>query len=150
MQDEVGRRIICLDVSLLAGRMLKENVMICVVSWLARCKRLKGRRRVELNLLGYKLWCLALCLSLRYQGRFHWWGGYLYPSVPRSPGVSPQKGRAAHGPLHPAVNKSLEIVLGFVWFCIRSLVLVKVCCSVFLSQGLEQCIGFWPFRTRPL
>ena len=72
-------------------------------------------------------------------------GGYLYPSVPRSLGVSPQKGslRAAHGPRHPAVNKSLEILLGFCW----------VVCSVLgFGEGLlfwflSQCIGSWPFRT---
>ena len=41
------------------------------------------------------------------------WGGYSYPSVPRSSGFSPQKGRAAHGLPHPAVNKSLETLLDF-------------------------------------
>ena len=31
-------------------------------------------------------------------------GGFLDPSVPRSPGASPQESRAAHGPRHPAVT----------------------------------------------
>ena len=41
-------------------------------------------------------------------------GGYLYPSVLRSPGATPQRCRAAHGPRHPAVTSPPR----FCWFCI--------------------------------
>ena len=41
-------------------------------------------------------------------------GGYLYPSVLRSPGVTPQKCRAAHGPRHPAVTNPLRLLSDFV------------------------------------
>ena len=35
-----------------------------------------------------------------------------YPSVPRSPAVSPQKGRAAHGPRHLAMSIPLGLCRG--------------------------------------
>ena len=38
-------------------------------------------------------------------------GGSSDPSVLRSPGATPQKGRAAHGPRHPAVTSSSETML---------------------------------------
>ena len=46
-------------------------------------------------------------------------GGYLYPSVLRSPGVSPQKCRAAHGPRHPAVTIPPRLCLIGDWFFVR-------------------------------
>ena len=67
------------------------------------------------------------------------------PSVPQSLGLSSLKGRAAHEPRQPAVNKSIETLL--VFCSVLCLVLdfgeIKFCCSVFKFQGLEQCIGFW-------
>ena len=45
-------------------------------------------------------------------------GGYLYPSVLRSPGATPQKCRAAHGPRHPAVTIPLRLcMLGVCFVC---------------------------------
>ena len=94
---------------------ISSYVMICMVSSLVRCKRLKGRRRAEFNLLGYKLWCLhyvRLCTTGAVP--VVWGGGHLYPSIPRSPGVSPQKERAAHGP-PPCGEQCLEILLVFLF-----------------------------------
>ena len=55
-------------------------------------------------------------------------GGYLYPSVLRCPGVTPQECRAAHGPLHPAVTSdprpccfSLGWMLGILFGSFRLL-----------------------------
>ena len=62
-------------------------------------------------------------------------GGYLYPSVLRSPGVSPQKCRA-HGPLHPAVTIPPRLCLIGDWSsvrCFRDSCLVF--CVVFLVVG---------------
>ena len=61
--------------------------------------------------------------------------------VPR--GDSSGEGRAAHGPLHPAVNRSLEtwmaplfVFLLWSWFC------HLVDCIAFLSLGLVVLYGF--------
>ena len=70
-------------------------------------------------------------------------GGYLYPSVLRSPGVTPQKCRAAHGPIHPAVTSpprlcwvSLGWISGYsVWFS--------------WSLGLEFCLVWCPLGPDP-
>ena len=69
--------------------------------------------------------------------------------VPR--GDSSGEGRAAHGPLHPAVNRSLEtwmaalfVFLLWSWFC------HLVDCIAFLSLGLVYCMGFEPFKPRPV
>ena len=48
-------------------------------------------------------------------------GGYLYPSVLRSPGVTPQECRAAHGPLHPAVTSPLRLCSFCFCFFVRFL-----------------------------
>ena len=60
-REKFDCRWLCLDMSLLVWRMLKEHVMIYVVPWLVQYKRSKDQRRIELNLLGYKLWCLLCC-----------------------------------------------------------------------------------------
>ena len=51
-------------------------------------------------------------------------GGPFGPSLSRSRGDSSGEGRAAHGPLHPAVNRSLETLMALLfvfllwsWFC---------------------------------
>ena len=69
--------------------------------------------------------------------------------VPR--GDSSGEGRAAHGPLHPAVNRSLEtwmaplfVFLLWSWFC------HLVDCIAFLSLGLVACMVFEPFKPRPV
>ena len=57
------------------------------------------------------------CYSLlRHRGAVPAVEGYLYPSVLRSPGVTPQKCRAAHGPRHPAVTLLLRLCLIGEWF----------------------------------
>ena len=43
-------------------------------------------------------------------------GGYMYLSVLRSPGVTPQECRAAHGPLHPAVTSPPRLCWCCIWF----------------------------------
>ena len=70
--------------------------------------------------------------------------------VPR--GDSSGEGRAAHGPLHPAVNRSLETLMALLfvfllwsWFCH-----LVVCISRFLSLGLVSCMVFKPFKPRPV
>ena len=69
--------------------------------------------------------------------------------VPR--GDSSGEGRAAHGPLHPAVNRALEtwmaplvVFLLWSWFC------HLVDCIVFLSLGFVACMVFEPFKPRPV
>ena len=77
-------------------------------------------------------------------------GGYLYPSVLRSPGVTPQKCRAAHGPRHPAVTTPLRLYLIGEWSfvrCFRDNCLVF--CVVVLVLGVETLFGLVPFRTCP-
>ena len=77
-------------------------------------------------------------------------GGYLYPSVLRSPGVTPQKCRAAHGPRHPAVTTPLRLYLIGEWSfvrCFRDSCLVF--CVVVLVLGVEMLFGLVPFRTCP-
>ena len=78
-------------------------------------------------------------------------GGFLDPSVPRSAGVAPQEGRAAHGPRHPALPIPLRLVRGFdrLLYC----ALLVFCVSFVLvisSWGLICCMVISPFRTRPL
>ena len=75
-------------------------------------------------------------------------GGYLYPSVLRSPGVTPQKCRAAHGPLHPAVTSPPRLC----WFCVWFLsgfsgMDVWVFCVVLLVSGVGILFDLVPFRT---
>ena len=69
--------------------------------------------------------------------------------VPR--GDSSGEGRAAHGPLHPAVNRSLEtwIAPPFV-FSVMVLVLSPGCLYRVLSLGLVACMVFEPFKPRPV
>ena len=61
--------------------------------------------------------------------------------VPR--GDSPGEGRAAHGPLHPAVDRSLEtcMVPLFV-FLFRSWSLFFGCLSRVFISGVGICYGF--------
>ena len=71
------------------------------------------------------------------------------PSVPRSPGVSPQKCWAAHAPRHPAFHRSPGDVVSMVWFL----------CSVFggrcwffyaFFSGVGKMFGLVPFKARPV
>ena len=70
-------------------------------------------------------------------------GAYLYPSVLRSPGVTPQKCRAAHEPLHVVTSPPR-----LCWFCIWFMlgfsgmdVGYSVWCFFLLSLGLEMVFG---------
>ena len=61
-------------------------------------------------------------------------GGSSDPSVPRSSGVSLQKGRAAHGPRHPALTNPLRPFL-FLFGPVFGFRTVSVFCVSFLSRG---------------
>ena len=72
------------------------------------------------NTFGVFALCQVGCSLFAPPGAVPVVGGYLYPSVLRSPGVTPQECRAAHGPLHPAVTSpprhcwfGIWILLGF-------------------------------------
>ena len=65
-------------------------------------------------------------------GRFLWWGGGFGPSVPRSPGVSPQEGRVAHGPRHCGTQTPRDVI-GFI--------ALLLC----LSKGLFSVLCMVPF-----
>ena len=79
-------------------------------------------------------------------------GGSSDPLLLRSPGVSPQKGKVAHGPRHPSVTIRLSLCLIGVWFlpvrCFRHTCLVRVC-GIFWSLGLECCLVWCPLRPDP-
>ena len=77
-------------------------------------------------------------------------GGSSDPSVLRSPGATPQKGRAAHGPRHPAVIIPLRLcllnvclLLGVSWVFVWSPVWVS------WSSGLKCCLVWCPLRPAP-
>ena len=77
-------------------------------------------------------------------------GGSSDPSVLRSPGATPQKGRAAHGPRHPAVIIPLRLclldvclLLGVSWVFVWLLVWVS------WSSGLKCCLVWCPLRSAP-
>ena len=78
-------------------------------------------------------------------------GGYLYPSVLRSPGATPQKCRAAHGPLHPAVTSPPRLCWFCIWFLVRFLWdgCWVFCLVFFLSLGLEWCLVCCPSGPDP-
>ena len=66
-------------------------------------------------------------------------------------GDSSGEGRAAHGPLHPAVDRSLETcTVPFFVFLSRSWSLSLVVCLAFLSLGLVFVMDFKPFKPRPV
>ena len=78
-------------------------------------------------------------------------GGYLYPSVLRSPGATPQKCRAAHGPRHPAVTIPLRLcMLGVCFVCLMFLGYLYVFCVGCMVFGVEMLFGLVPFKTSPL
>ena len=69
--------------------------------------------------------------------------------VPR--GDSSGEGRAAHGPLHPAVDRSLETWMAHLFvFCYGLGLCSLVDCFAFLSLGLVVCLVFEPFKPRPV
>ena len=66
-------------------------------------------------------------------------------------GSSSEEGGAAHGPLHPAVCKSLETLMALLFILLlwsRFCYLLIV--SRFLSLGLGSCLVFKPFKPRPV
>ena len=77
-------------------------------------------------------------------------GGSPDPSAPRSPGVSPQKGRAAHGPLHPAVTTSLEILMVFCCASVLVLVLFVWLVLVPFASWVGIMFGSLALQGRPL
>ena len=64
--------------------------------------------------LGVPVRCLASCVVVAPLGAVPVVGGSSDPSVLRSPGVT-LEGRAAHGPLHLAVNRSLETLMALLF-----------------------------------
>ena len=103
---------------------------------------IKGLAKSWAHLLGHLFLCLVFCHALRLRGRFPWWGGSSDPSVPPSPKVTLQEGRAAHGPLHPAVTSPPRLC----WFCVWFLLGfsgMDVGYSVWFSWslGLECCLA---------
>ena len=69
----------------------------------------KDRLRVGPNLLGFERFVWQDVRVLRHWGRLPWWGGLLTLGTTVPWGDSPREGRAAHGPLHPAVCIPLGI-----------------------------------------
>ena len=79
---------------------------------------LVGPAKSRTQLFGYSLVVWHGVRFLRHRGRFPWWRGSSDPSVPRSPRVSPKRGRAAHGPRHPAMNVPLGLCRGLCQFVV--------------------------------
>ena len=71
------------------------------------------------NTFGVFVLCKVGCPLFAPPGAVPVVGGYLYPSVLRSPGVTPQKCRAAHGPLHPAVTSPPRLCWFGIWYFVR-------------------------------
>ena len=99
------------------------------------------------NTFGVFALCQVGCPLFAPPGAVPVVGGYLYPSVLRSPGVTPQECRAAHGPLHPAVTNPPRLC----WFCIRFLLSfsgMDVGYSVwcFFVSGVGLLSGFFAFQ----
>ena len=109
----------------------------------------KGPAKSWAHLLGYLFLCLVFCLVLAPPGAVPVvGGGSSDPSVPRSPGVTLQEGRAAHGPLHPAVTSPPRLCWFCVWFLLGfSGMHVGVFCVVLLVSGVGMLFGLVPFRT---
>ena len=77
-------------------------------------------------------------------------GGSSDPSVLRSPGATPQKGRAAHGPRHPAVIIPLRLCLLNVCLLLGvSWVFVRLPVWVSWSSGLKCCLVWCLLRPAP-
>ena len=95
--------------------------------------------------------CWDSCLAFAPTGAVPAVGGYLYPSVLRSPGVTPQRCRAAHGPRHPAVTTPLRLCLLGAWFCclVLSGFLSGLLVWYFWSLGSKCCLVWCPLRPAP-
>ena len=93
--------------------------------------------KLRAGLASWGVWCCVGLLScFAPPGAVPVVGGFLDPSVPRSPGVAPRKGEAAHGPRHLA----LHIALRFVRVCDRlphCVLLVFFLCRLFWLS----CLG---------
>ena len=61
--------------------------------------------------VAYLAW---MSMLLCYRGRFPWWGSFVFLGTKVPWGVSSEEGRAAHGPLHPAMYKSLETFMALL------------------------------------
>ena len=75
--------------------------------------------------VAYLAW---MSMLLRYRGRFPWWGNFVFLGTMVPWGVSSEEGGAAHGPLHPAMHKSLETFMALLaGFFVLVLVLFFAC-----------------------
>ena len=100
------------------------------------------------NTFGVLALCQVGCPLFAPPGAVPVVGGYSYPSVLRSPGVTPQECRAAHGPLHPAVTNPPRLCWFCIWFLLSfSGMDVGYSVGCFLSLGLDCCLVFSPLRT---
>ena len=76
-------------------------------------------------------------------------GGSSEPSVPRSPEMTPQECRAAHGPRHPAMTSPLRLC-SVCGFSVSGQTGVCSCiCAVILSRGPVVCLQLCPLRLDP-
>ena len=99
------------------------------------------------NTFGFFVLCTVGCPLFAPPGAVPVVGGYLYPSVLQSPGVTPQKCRAAHGPLHPAVTSPPRLCWFGIWYFVRFSGLVVGYVVWFLVSGVGMVFGLVPFKT---
>ena len=79
-------------------------------------------------------------------------GGFSDPSVPRSPGVSPQKVQGGPWAPPPCCDNSPETLYAWCLFCLLGVPWLFVCFFVWVSwsSGLRCCLVLMPFKTSPL
>ena len=94
--------------------------------------------------------CLALCLVLRFQGRFPWWGGLRTPRYYGPLGCLPKRAGRPMRPRHPAVTISLRLCfLGVVFVrCLLDLRMYGLC-GFYWSLGSRCCLVWCPSRPAP-
>ena len=99
------------------------------------------------NTFGVFVLCQVGCPLFAPPGAVPVVGGYLYPSVLRSPGVTPQECRVSHGPLHPAVTSPPRPCRFCIWFLLGFLGWMLVMLFGFLVSGVGMVFGLSPFKT---
>ena len=81
---------------------------------------------------GHTFWGLCfvsgILMAIALPGAVPVVGGSSDPWVLRSPGATPQKGRAAHGPRRPAVIIPLRLCLLGKWHCCSGLLGLCLVC----------------------
>ena len=111
----------------------------------------KGLAKRQARVLGSSSGARFFVSALAPPGAVPVVGGYLYPSVLRFSGVSPQKCRVAHGPRDPAVTNPLSLLLGFMFGSLLGMFGIDVGFSVwFFVSEVRMMFGLVPLTTRPL